>query len=74
LAIVASIARAHDGTAHVESPPGGGARFVLPLPLRPAFVPWRDDADADAGMLVLPSPAGEARTEAEAPGGVEAAR
>ncbi|RJL32895.1 sensor histidine kinase [Bailinhaonella thermotolerans] len=35
LAIVASIARAHGGTARVESPPGGGARFVLDLPARP---------------------------------------
>ncbi|GAA1806310.1 HAMP domain-containing sensor histidine kinase [Actinomadura chokoriensis] len=34
LAIVASIARAHGGRAAVEHPPGGGARFVLELPLR----------------------------------------
>jgi signal transduction histidine kinase len=35
LAIVASIARAHGGTARVEHPVGGGACFVLELPLRP---------------------------------------
>ncbi|SFN30493.1 HAMP domain-containing histidine kinase [Actinomadura madurae] len=33
LAIVASIARAHGGGARVEHPAGGGARFVLELPL-----------------------------------------
>ncbi|MFG1856501.1 sensor histidine kinase [Actinomadura geliboluensis] len=35
LAIVASIARAHGGRARVEHPVGGGACFVLELPLRP---------------------------------------
>ncbi|WP_116026508.1 ATP-binding protein [Thermomonospora umbrina] len=37
LAIVASIARAHGGAAYVESPSGGGAQFVLDLPLRPVY-------------------------------------
>ncbi|WP_338072659.1 hypothetical protein [Actinomadura geliboluensis] len=35
MAIVASIARAHGGRARVEHPVGGGACFVLELPLRP---------------------------------------
>ncbi|TDB96743.1 HAMP domain-containing histidine kinase [Actinomadura sp. 7K534] len=74
LAIVASIARAHDGTAHVESPPDGGARFVLTLPLRPAFLPWPDEAAAEADTIVLPSATGEALTGVEAPGDAEAAR
>ncbi|NVI92927.1 HAMP domain-containing histidine kinase [Actinomadura sp. BRA 177] len=41
LAIVASIARAHGGSARVEHPPGGGARFVLELPLRQLELPLR---------------------------------
>lgn len=34
LAIVESVARAHGGTVHVESPPAGGADLVLDLPIR----------------------------------------
>jgi signal transduction histidine kinase len=34
LAIVASIAHAHDGTVDVANTPGGGATFTLDLPLR----------------------------------------
>jgi signal transduction histidine kinase len=32
LSIVRAIAEAHGGTAHVESPPGQGATFILTLP------------------------------------------
>jgi signal transduction histidine kinase len=35
LSIVKSIVDGHDGSIHVESPPGSGARFVLELP------PWQ---------------------------------
>lgn len=34
LALVREIAQAHDGVAHVEEAPGGGARFVIDLPAR----------------------------------------
>jgi two-component system, OmpR family, sensor kinase len=34
LSIVRAIATGHGGTAHVEDAPGGGARFVLTLPIR----------------------------------------
>lgn len=72
LAIVASIARAHGGTAHVESPPGGGARFVLTLPLRPAPAAWADgDVDAEADTLNLRIPASAA--SAPPPAGAETA-
>ena len=37
LAIVRAVAEAHGGTVHLESPPEGGARFVVALPAaRPA--------------------------------------
>jgi signal transduction histidine kinase len=38
LSIVRAIAEAHGGTAHVESPPGQGATFIITLP-RPAGPP-----------------------------------
>ena len=56
LAIVASIARAHGGAAYVQSPPGGGAQFVLALPLRPAHAEPAEDADAMADTIVMPAP------------------
>ncbi len=34
LALAAAIIHAHDGTIHVEDTPGGGATFVIKLPLR----------------------------------------
>ncbi|QFG21940.1 HAMP domain-containing sensor histidine kinase [Actinomadura sp. WMMB 499] len=49
LAIVASIAKAHGGTASVHSPLEGGAQFVLDIPLRPVI-------DAGATTVVLPAP------------------
>ncbi|WP_075900730.1 sensor histidine kinase [Actinomadura sp. CNU-125] len=48
LAIVASIAKAHGGTASVHDPLEGGAQFVLDLPLRPVI-------DAGATTVVLPA-------------------
>ncbi|MEU8804853.1 HAMP domain-containing sensor histidine kinase [Spirillospora sp. NPDC048819] len=59
LAIVASIAKAHDGTAHVQTPAGGGAQFVLTLPLRPApgsladVIGWPGTADDADGTDAL---------------------
>jgi signal transduction histidine kinase len=43
LSIVRAIAEAHGGTAHVESPPGQGATFILTLPgsTLPGTVPGR---------------------------------
>ena len=35
LSIVAAVARAHGGDAHAEATPGGGATFVVSLPLAP---------------------------------------
>lgn len=39
LAIVSAIAQAHGGHAEVVDTPGGGATFVLRLPVRPAGIP-----------------------------------
>ncbi|GGV20775.1 two-component sensor histidine kinase [Actinomadura cremea] len=49
LAIVASIAKAHGGTASVHSPLEGGAQFVLDIPLRPVI-------DAGATTVVMAAP------------------
>jgi signal transduction histidine kinase len=38
LSIVAAIAEAHGGSARLVRPPGGGSRFEIVLPLRPADV------------------------------------
>ncbi|WP_373054104.1 ATP-binding protein [Thioalkalivibrio sp.] len=35
LAMVANVMREHDGEARYESPPAGGARFVLSFPESP---------------------------------------
>ncbi len=48
LYIVKVIAESHGGTAHVESADGGGARFVLEVPLAP--VGRRIDGDASASQ------------------------
>ena len=47
LAIVAAVAASHGGTAAAGSPPGGGARFTVRLPARPARA--RDEAVATPG-------------------------
>jgi two-component system, OmpR family, sensor kinase len=43
LAIVRAVAEAHGGSVRLETPPGGGARFVVRLPAaepaRPAVEP-----------------------------------
>ncbi|MGH9023568.1 MAG: sensor histidine kinase, partial [Acidimicrobiia bacterium] len=44
LSIVSSVAAAHGGAASVESAPGGGARFVVELPLEePDRLPTSED-------------------------------
>lgn len=50
LPIVAAIAAAHGGTAHAESPPGGGATLVVRLPLR------RPPADGASAPEVADAP------------------
>ncbi|HHX84238.1 MAG TPA: histidine kinase, partial [Actinomycetales bacterium] len=39
LAIVAEITRSHGGSVHVADAPGGGARFVVELPVEPLDAP-----------------------------------
>ena len=44
LAIVAEITRSHGGSVRVEDAPGGGARFVVELPVEP-WDEWDDPVD-----------------------------
>lgn len=49
LALVREIAQAHDGVAHVEEAPGGGARFVIDLPaLQPTTEGTHGEQDLDS--------------------------
>jgi two-component system, OmpR family, sensor kinase len=60
LSIVAAIAAAHGGQAHVTDSPGGGATFRIVIPLRPAAEP-PDPAAGPAAELALPARPGQFR-------------
>ena len=45
LAIVAEITRSHGGSVRTEDAPGGGARFVVELPVESLFDDFDDDPD-----------------------------
>jgi two-component system OmpR family sensor kinase len=51
LSIVAAVVAAHSGTVRSESTPGGGATFVIELPIEPS------DREGQAAMANSPAPA-----------------
>ncbi len=55
LAIVAAIVAAHHGQVRVEQTPGGGATFVVRLPLSPAEVPARPEPEPEASRPPTPA-------------------
>jgi two-component system, OmpR family, sensor kinase len=61
LAIVKAVAETHGGSVTLESPPEGGARFVVKLPLHEQQPPAGPDAAVAAGEpLAEPEPSGAA--------------
>jgi len=74
LALVAEHVKLHNGRVWVEDTPGGGARFVVELPLsKDAELDEDDEADAEAGEAGAEADTGSAAGDRPATAGAEPA-